>query len=80
MTTQEQHLKLLPVDAKMFSDIGYLDSSRQLYIKFRGSPALCFAGVPRFRFAGLLAAPRKDAYYATYIKNFFLFKPVELPA
>jgi hypothetical protein len=40
---------------------------------------LVFNNVPGFRFDGLMAAPRKDAYYDTFIKNFFVSKPTELP-
>jgi hypothetical protein len=35
--------------------------------------------VPGFRYDALLAAPRKDAYYRTFIKDRFLTKPVESP-
>jgi hypothetical protein len=54
-------------------------ANRQLIIKFRGSPTMCFDGVPGFRFQGLLSAPRKDAYYNTYIKNQFLTKQMPSP-
>jgi KTSC domain len=80
MTTPNQPVKLVPVNAKMFDAVGYIVSERELYVKFRGSPALCFNDVPNFRFQGLLAAPRKDAYYNTFIKNSFLAKEVQLPA
>jgi KTSC domain len=56
-----------------------VSSARQLYIKFNKSPALCFNNVPGFRYEGLLSAPRKDAYYKTFIQNFFISKAVELP-
>lgn len=67
-------IKMTPVNAKMFESVGYVTSTRKLYIQFRGQPAMCFEGVPGFRYSGLLAAPRKDAYYETYIKNQFLSK------
>jgi hypothetical protein len=83
MAAQISAVKMVPVDADLFEAIGYMTGShqggRQLYIKFRNSPALCFNNVPGFRYEGLLAAPRKDAYYNTFIKNFFISKPVELP-
>jgi hypothetical protein len=66
-----------PVDADLFDAIGYASSTRRLYIKFRNSPALYFENVPGFRYDGLLAAPRKDAYYRTFIKDRFLTKPAE---
>jgi hypothetical protein len=50
-----------------------------LHIKFRNAPVLTFLNVPGFRYEGLLNAPRKDAYYNTFIKNFFISKPAELP-
>ena len=65
------------VDAKMFESVGYALGSRKLYIKFRNAPAMCFEGVPGFRFRGLMTAPRKDAYFKAYIKDVFLGK--ELP-
>jgi hypothetical protein len=79
MTTPYQPVKLVPVDAKTFEAVGYVVPERELYVKFRGSPMLCFADVPNFRYRGLLAAPRKDAYYNTFIKNSFLAKEVQSP-
>jgi len=70
---------MVSVEADLFEAIGYVTGSRQLYIKFRKPPALVFNNVPGFRYEGLLNAPRKDAYYATFIKNFFISKPAELP-
>ncbi len=63
------------VDADLFESIGYVDGARMLHIKFRNSAAMCFQKVPRFRYEGLLAAPRKDAYYRSFIQNKFLTKP-----
>jgi KTSC domain-containing protein len=67
-------VRWMPVDADQFESVGYSMASRRLYIKFRGSPTLCFEGVPGFRYQGLLSAPRKDAYFRTYIKSQFLSK------
>jgi len=72
-------VKMIPVDADLFEAVGYASSARQLYIKFRNSPALVFNNVPGFRYDGLMAAPRKDAYFKTFIQNFFISKNVELP-
>ena len=80
MKPQEQSVvKMVPVDADTFEAVGYVIGARQLYIKFRTTPALVFNNVPGFRFEGLMAAPRKDAYYNTFIKNFFVSKPAQLP-
>jgi hypothetical protein len=79
MATVAQPVKMMPVDADLFEAIGYVPKTRQLYVKFRNSPALCLDNVPGFRYEGLLAAPRKDAYYRTFIKDRFLTKPAELP-
>jgi hypothetical protein len=68
--------KMVAVDADLFESVGYEDLSHCLYIKFRNSPMLRYEKVPRFRFQGLLGAPRKDAYYKTFIQNQFLSKPV----
>jgi hypothetical protein len=76
---QPKEIKMIPVDADTFEAIGYVVGGRQLYIKFRKPPALVFNNVPGFRYEGLLNAPRKDAYYNTFIKNFFISKPFEFP-
>jgi hypothetical protein len=68
------------VDADLFESIGYLPKTRQLYVKFRNSPALCFDNVSGHRYESLLTAPRKDADYRTFIKGRFLTKAVEMPA
>jgi hypothetical protein len=71
-------VKMTKVDADTFESVGYAMAGRKLYIKFRTSPALCYEGVPGFRYQGLLAAPRKDAYFRAFIKDSFLAK--EVPA
>ena len=80
MAAELQSVKLVPVDADLFEAVGYVTRTRRLYIKFRNSPALAFDNVPGFRYESLLTAPRKDAYYRTFIKDRFLTKPVELPS
>jgi hypothetical protein len=79
MPIQTPAVKMVPVDADLFESVGYATGGRQLYIKFRNAPALCFNNVPGFRYDGLLAAPRKDAYYKAFIQNYFTSKTVELP-
>jgi hypothetical protein len=69
-------VKMVAVDADTFESIGYVMAGRKLYVKFRNSPTLYFEGVPGFRYQGLLAAPRKDAYFKSFIKNSFLAKEV----
>jgi hypothetical protein len=72
-------VKMVPVDAKLFESVGYTISSRRLYVKYRNAAAVYFEGVPGFRYSGLMAAPRKDAYFTTYIKSSFLPKEVPPP-
>ncbi len=79
MAGPDQPVKMVLVNAKTFDAVGYVLSERELYVKFRGAPALRFADVPSFRYQGLLAAPRKDAYYNTFIKNSFLAREAHLP-
>lgn len=71
-----QQTKMESVDADLFESVGYVDGTRTLVIKFRNAPSIRFEKVPRFRYQGLLAAPRKDAYYKTFIKDQFLSKTV----
>lgn len=74
------NLKFVPVDASAFESVSYTPSSRTLYVKFRnGLPSLSFANLPGFRYEGLLAAPRKDAYFKTFIENQFLANQIKLP-
>lgn len=72
-------VKMVPVDADEFESVGYVLKGRLLYVKFRNSTVLVFNNVPGFRYDGLMAAPRKDAYYKTFIQNFFVSKPGQLP-
>jgi KTSC domain len=76
MEPQLQPLKFVKVDANLFESVSYDEVSHTLYVKFRDAPALKFEKVPRFRFQGLMGAPRKDAYFRTFIKNQFLTKPM----
>ncbi|HET7625570.1 MAG TPA: KTSC domain-containing protein [Verrucomicrobiae bacterium] len=73
-------VKMTPVNAELFESVGYAIGARKLFIKFRNSPTLCYESVPGFRYQGLLAAPRKDAYFRTYIQNNFVAKEFEVPA
>ena len=81
MPEQIPAIKMVPVDADSFDAVGYNSSTRSLIIKFRMPQphVVCFQNVPGFRFDGLMAAPRKDAYFKTFIQNRFLEKPVVLP-
>jgi hypothetical protein len=76
MDLRVQPAKMVAVDADLFESVGYGDLEHCLYIKFRNSPTMRYEKVPRFRFQGLLGAPRKDAYFKTFIQNQFLSKPV----
>jgi hypothetical protein len=79
MAIQVQTVKMVPVEADLLESVGYLANVRQLYVKFRNSSVLCFNNVPGFRYEGLLSAPRKDAYYKTFIQNFYISKAAKLP-
>jgi hypothetical protein len=72
-------VRMVPVDAEKFEAVGYVLKGKLLYVKFRNSPTLIYNNVPGFRYDGLIAAPRKDAYFDTFIKNFFISKPAQLP-
>ena len=71
-----QPIKMASVESDLFESVGYSDATRTLYIKFRDGTTLRFEKVPRFRYQGLMAAPRKDAYHKTFIKNQFLTNPM----
>lgn len=75
MEPQAQSVKMTTVEADQFESVGYEDATRCLYIKFRDGTKLRFDKVPRFRIQGLLSAPRKDAYFRTFIKDQFLSQP-----
>jgi KTSC domain-containing protein len=70
--------KFMAVDANLFESVAYDDINHTLYIKFRDAPPLRLEKVPRFRYQGLMQAPRKDAYYKTFIKDQFLTKPFQV--
>jgi hypothetical protein len=75
-----QVIKLLELEGtKMVESVSYNDATRILYVKYCDNKgAMCFEDVPKFRYNGLMSAPRPDAYFATYIRNLFLSKPVTL--
>jgi hypothetical protein len=77
---QIPEVKMVPVDADLFEAVGYTPKTRMLFIKFRPpAGAVSYQNVPGFRYDGLLAAPRKDAYFETFIQNRFIEKPAILP-
>jgi hypothetical protein len=69
-------IKMVPVDSNQIESVGYVVNGRKLFIKFQRGTVLCFTGVPGFRYDGLRAAPRPDAYFQTFIENKHLTKEV----
>jgi len=79
MAISVEVVKMVAVDEDSFTAFGYATSKRQLYVSFRNNTTLAYQNVPGFRYEGLLAAPRKEAYVRTFIKNSFLAKPAAPP-
>jgi hypothetical protein len=79
MTGPGQAVKMVPVKAALFEAIGYDGSARTLHIKMLDGSTLRFENVPHFRYDGFFTAPRKDAYYNTFIKGKFLTKTAAAP-
>jgi hypothetical protein len=75
MESAVHSVKLVPVDAEQIESVGYEDLTHVLHLKLRDGTTLHFQKVPRFRFTGFMGAPRKDAYYKTFIKDQFLIRP-----
>jgi hypothetical protein len=73
MDAVSHQTKLVAVDADLFESIAYDDLAHTLHLKLRDGGTLTFQKVPRFRYTGLLGAPRKDAYYKTFIKDQFKY-------
>ena len=71
-------VRMVPIHANGIESVGYVDGTRKLYVKYRNSSTVCFEGIPRFRFNGLMASPRKDAYFKTSSKTAFSAE-VKLP-
>ena len=74
MDAVSHQAKLVAVDADLFESVAYEDLTHILRLKLRDGTTLTFHKVPRFRYTGLLGAPRKDAYYKTFIKDQFKFE------
>ena len=72
-------IKMVPVDEDSFVAVGYVAPARQLHITFRNGSTLLYQNVPGFRYEGLLAAPRKEKYFKTFIEHQFIAKPAPPP-
>ncbi len=79
MASLGQSVRMVPVKAGLFESVGYDDSKRALYIKMLDGSTLVFENVPHFRYESFFTAPRKDAYYNTFIKGKFLTKTAPPP-
>ena len=75
MAMQVANVKMVPVEADSFVAVGYAVTARQLFITFKKGGTLVYSNVPGFRFDGLMAAPRKEAYFKTFIKDVFISAP-----
>jgi hypothetical protein len=73
-------VKMIPVETDTFTAFGYATGARLLYVTFRNGTTLAYQDVPGFRYEGLVAAPRKEAYFRTFIMNSFLAKAAPPPA
>ena len=75
-----QVIKLLELEGtSIVESVSYNDATRILYVKLRDNKGgMAFEDVPKFRYNGLMGAPRPDAYFNTYIRNLFLSKPATL--
>ena len=80
MAIPGENVKMVAVDEDSFVAFGYATSKRQLHVTFRNNTTMVFQNVPGFRYEGLLAAPRKEAYFKTFIQNTFLAKPGAPPS
>jgi hypothetical protein len=69
-------------DSSLIEQAGFSENTKRLYLKMRGPKPvyLCFSGVPRFRFSGLMSAARKDEYFKNFIKPAYLQQEIkEIP-
>ena len=75
----DKFVKMVPVmGSDAIEAIGYAETTRRLYVKRPGKPALCFEGVPRFKVNGFLTCPpnKKDAYFKTQLQPLFAVKEI----
>ena len=72
-------VKMVPIEADTFVAVGYAASMRQLYVTFKNGNSIVYNNVPGFRYEGLAATPRPEAYFRTFIKDAFLSKPGQPP-
>ena len=72
-------VKMVPVAEDSFVAVNYMAPARQLRIAFRNGTTLLCHNVPGFRYDGWLAAPRKEAYFKTFIEHQFLAQPAPPP-
>ena len=79
MAIPVQSVKMITVDEDSFTAFGYAAGNRTLYITFRNGTSLAYQNVPGFRYEGMVAAPRKEAYFKTFIQNNFLSKAATPP-
>jgi len=75
MDISPHSVRLTAIEADLIESVGYEDLTHTLYVKLHDGTTLRFQKVPRFRYQGFLGAPRKDAYYKTFIKDQFLSSP-----
>lgn len=63
-------MNMQPVVSDAISSVGYIPTTRTLYIQFTSGPKIYeFHGVPESVYRGLMSTPLKGEYYNDYIRG-----------
>ncbi len=69
--------EMTPVSSSNIAEIGYDESTQEVYVRFLNNSLYVYKEVPPFEFEGLLNAPSIGSYLHRNYKNVYPYERVE---
>lgn len=69
--------EMTPVSSSDIAEIGYDESTQEVYVRFLDNSLYVYKGVPQFEYEGLLNAPSVGSYLHRNYKNVYPNERVE---
>ena len=69
--------EMTQVSSSNIAEIGYDESTQEVYVRFLNNSLYVYKGVPPFEYEGLLNAPSVGSYLHRNYKNVYPYERVE---
>jgi len=69
--------EMTPVNSSNIAEIGYDESTQEVYVRFLNNSLYVYKGVPQFEYDSLLNAPSIGSYLNRNYKNVYPYERIE---